>query len=72
MRSSSVELRSAKAEELRELVRKFRERAASCPPGYYHDLILQTAGELEELADSLTAKGGTELVIFDEDEKNKS
>jgi hypothetical protein len=63
-----VELRSAKAEELRELARKFRARAADCPPGYYHDLILQTAGELEELATSLAANGGTELVIFDDDD----
>jgi hypothetical protein len=63
-----MELLAAKAEELRELARSFRARAAGCPPGYYHDLILQTADEMEELANSLAAKGGTELVACDEDE----
>lgn len=66
-----MELRSAKAEELRELARSFRVRAAGCPPGYYHDLILQTADEMEELANSLAAKGGAALAIF-EDETVKS
>lgn len=66
-----MELRSAKAEELRELARSFRARAAGCPPGYYHDLILQTADEMEELANSLAAKGGAALAIF-EDETVKS
>ena len=40
--------------------------------GHFHDLILQMAGELEELAHSLCAHGGTELVSRDEDEMVKS
>jgi hypothetical protein len=67
-----VELRSAKAEELHELARSFRARAAGCPPGYYHDLILQTADEMEQLANSLAAKGGTERVACGEDETIRS
>jgi hypothetical protein len=67
-----MELRSAKAKELRELARSFRARAAGCPPGYYHDLILQTADEMEDLANSFAAKGGTQHVASDEDETIKS
>ena len=63
-----MELRSVKAEELRELARKFRARAAGCPPGFYHDLILQTADEMDELANSLAAKDGREGVACVEDE----
>ena len=52
-----MEPQSVETEGLRELARTFRARAAGCPPGYYHDLILQTADEIDELADSLVAKG---------------
>jgi len=64
-----VELRSVKAEELLQMARRFRERAKDCEPGHYHDLIIQSARELEELAASLTSKDGSELVIVDEDDE---
>ena len=63
-----MELQSTKADELRALARKFRARAAGCPPGFYHDLILQTADEIEELANSLAAKDSTQDAVRDEDE----
>ncbi len=67
-----MELQSVKEEELRELARKFRGRAAGCPPGHLHDLILQMASELEELAFSLALESGTERTARDEDMKVKS
>ena len=62
-----MELRSVKAEELREMARRFRERAKDCEPGHYRDLIIQSARELEELAESIALKDGSELAIFDEE-----
>ena len=67
-----VELRSTKADELRKLAREFRARAAGCPPGFYHDLILQTADEIEEFANSLAATDGTERIARHEDETIRS
>jgi hypothetical protein len=66
-----VELQSPETEGLRELARTFRARAAGCPPGYYHDLMLQTADEMDELADSLAAKGGAKRVARGENETIK-
>ena len=62
-----VELRSVKAQELIELAHRFRVRAADCPPDVYRDLILRTAGELEELAQSLVKNNGSEFVLFDDE-----
>jgi hypothetical protein len=67
-----MESQSVKEEELRELSRKFRARAAGSPPGRLHDLILQMAGELDELSDSLAAKSGTERIARCKDEMVKS
>ena len=63
-----MELQSARMDELRELARQFRARAAGCPRGHFHDLILQSARELEELANSLAAKDGAKDAAHDEDE----
>jgi hypothetical protein len=67
-----METQSVKEEELRELARRFRGRAAGCPPGHFHDLILQMAGELEELALSLALESGTERGARGENVKVKS
>ena len=67
-----MESQLVKEEELRELARRFRGRAAGCPPGHFHDLILQMAGELEELAFSLALESGTDRAARGEDMKVKS
>jgi hypothetical protein len=67
-----METQSVKEEELREMARRFRARAAGCPPGHFHDLILQMAGELEELALSLVLESGTERDASGEGMKVKS
>jgi len=67
-----MESQSVKEEELHKLAHKFRAQAAGCPQGHFHDLILQMAGELEELALSLAAENGSEHVARGEDEMVKS
>jgi hypothetical protein len=62
-----MELRTIDPDELRVLAARFRSRAADCIEDYYRSLILRTAQELEEYANSLEANGGTGLVIADED-----
>jgi hypothetical protein len=66
-----AELRSVKSRELRELAKRFREHAAEAAPGTYRDLMLRTMAELEELAQSLEASDGSELVLFDEKDEKK-
>jgi len=63
-----MELRSVKAKELLEMVLRIRERAAECEPGYYRELILRTADELEVHAHKLAADDGSVLVLFGDDE----
>jgi hypothetical protein len=65
---AGMELRSVKAKELLEMVQRFRARAVDCEPGYYRELILRTAGELEAHARKLAAEDGSVLVLFGDDE----
>ena len=63
-----MELRSVKAKELLEMVLRIRARAAECEPGYYRELILRTADELEAHAEKLAAEDSSVLVLFGDDE----
>jgi hypothetical protein len=63
-----MELRSVRAKELLEMVQRFRARAADCEAGYYRELILRTANELEAHAQTLAAENGSVLVLFGDDE----
>jgi len=60
-----AELRAIKSQELRELAKRFRDRATETSPGIYRDLMLRTAAELEERANLLDVGGGSETVLFD-------
>ncbi len=50
------------------MVQRFRARAADCEAGYYRELILRTANELEAHAQTLAAENGSVLVLFGDDE----
>ena len=68
---AGMELRSVKAKELLEMVQRFRARAAECEPGFYRDLILRTANELEAHAQTLVAEDGSVLVLFGDDDASE-
>ena len=63
-----MELQTMRADEVHELAQRFRLRATEAEDVVYHRLMLRTAVELEELAGSLSARNGSELVLVDEDE----
>lgn len=61
-------LQSIKADEVKEIARRFRTRAAEAQDTVYHALMLRTAAELEELADTLASRDDTTLALIgDED-----
>jgi hypothetical protein len=59
---------SVRADDVLQLAHDFRLRAAEAEDTIYHRLMLRTAAELEELADNLARKKGSELVLVDGDE----
>ena len=64
-----MELRSDRPEGLREMAHRIRERANACEPGYYRDLIFQSAVDLDQLADALAQGERSELFLFDDDKQ---
>jgi hypothetical protein len=63
-----MELQTIRAGEVHELAQRFRLRAIEAEDTLYHRLMMRTALELEELARTLNANAGSELVLVDEDE----
>lgn len=59
---------SVRADDVLLLAHDFRLRAAEAEDTIYYRLMLRTAAELEELADNLSRKKGSELVLVDGDE----
>lgn len=58
-------LQSVRADDVLQLAHDFRLRAAEAEDTIYYRLMLRTAAELEELADTLAHKKGNELVLVD-------
>ena len=63
-----MELQSIRADEVHQLAQRFRLRAIEAEDSLYHRLMLRTAVELEELAGTLSANNGSELVLVDDEE----
>lgn len=61
-------LHSVRADDVLQLAHDFRLRAAEAEDTVYYRLMLRTAAELEELADDLSRKKSSELVLVDDEE----
>ena len=62
-----MELRPIKSSELLRMAHDFRMRAEEAVDTEYHRMMLRTAVELEELADELNRRKGSELVLKDDE-----
>jgi len=49
------------------MAHRIRDRANACEPGYYRDLIFQSAVDLDQLADALAEGERSELFLLDDD-----
>lgn len=61
--------KAAKAAEVLQLAESFRQRAAEAGDALYHRLMLRTALDLEEFAESLVRPG--DLVMIDDGEDDE-
>ncbi len=60
---------SVRADDVLQLAHDFRLKAAEAEDTVYHRLMLRTAAELEELADTIARKRGSEVVLVDGEEE---
>lgn len=64
-------MESIKAEEVLQLARNFRLRAAEAEDAVYYSMMLRTACELELQAEMLSRRPGGELVMIDDGEDDE-